>query len=101
MAAATARQKSTSNPDHLPLASASAKPSRPELTPQISFQRDLTVSKVPAAQAPAPANRHAREVASPTVARTFLIVASPELLKAPLPVEPERACQPEPGRRGR
>src|ERR1700734_546218 len=45
-AAATARQKSTSNPDHWPLASLLAKPSRLGLTPQMSEPRSWTVLSV-------------------------------------------------------
>src|SRR3984957_8474918 len=46
IAAATARQKSTSNPTHWPLASLLAKPSRPGFTPQISEPRSWTVLRV-------------------------------------------------------
>src|SRR6476646_12072756 len=46
MAAATARQKSTSKPDQLFLSSALEKPSKPWLTPQFSTPRSLTAFRV-------------------------------------------------------
>src|SRR5580692_3539925 len=46
IAAATARQKSISNPDHWPLASLLAKPWRPGFTPQMSEPRSWTVLSV-------------------------------------------------------
>src|ERR1700722_15570636 len=53
IAAATARQKSTSKPDHFPSASLLAKPSKPGLTPQMSEPRSWTVLSVcPSALAP-------------------------------------------------
>ena len=45
-AAATALHMSMSRPDHLPWLSGSEKPPRPTLTPQISWPRFLTVSRV-------------------------------------------------------
>src|SRR5580700_7708688 len=45
-AAATALHRSTSRPDHLPWLSGSEKPPRPTLTPQISWPRFLTTSRV-------------------------------------------------------
>src|SRR4029078_899728 len=50
-AAATARQKSTSRPVHLPWLSAFEKPGPEVLTPQTSWPRDLTASSVLPAQA--------------------------------------------------
>src|SRR5262245_66168371 len=47
-AAATALQKSTSNPRQTPELSFSENPGRPSLTPQISVPLALTSSKVPA-----------------------------------------------------
>src|SRR5262245_14271353 len=47
--AATARQKSTSKPDHLPPPSSTEKPRSPSFTPQISFPRCFTISNVDAA----------------------------------------------------
>src|SRR4051794_5998755 len=46
MAAATARQTSTSRPVQLPLSSGDEKPGRPWLTPQDSMPRSLTVLRV-------------------------------------------------------
>src|SRR2546430_17635507 len=46
MAAATARQKSTSKPVQLPLSSGVEKPGRPWLTPQTSEPRSLTFLSV-------------------------------------------------------
>src|SRR2546427_12150984 len=46
VAAATARHRSTSSPDQLPLPSASAKPARPVCTPQATAPRCLMPSSV-------------------------------------------------------
>jgi hypothetical protein len=46
MAAAIARQKSTSNPVHTPRSSTLAKPGNPSLTPQTKDPRALTAAKV-------------------------------------------------------
>jgi hypothetical protein len=48
-AAATALQKSTSNPCQTPDPSFSEKPGRPSLTPQINLPLERTSSSVPAA----------------------------------------------------
>src|SRR5262245_21730857 len=54
IAAATARQVSTSSPVHLPWLSALAKPATPVLTPQMSCPRALTASRsLPACAVPA------------------------------------------------
>ena len=54
-AAATARQKSTSRPDQLPLSSGKAKPGVPVPTPQLIMPRPLTVASVLACALAAPA----------------------------------------------
>src|SRR3954463_3787420 len=46
IAAAMARHRSTSKPAQLPLSSGAEKPGRPELTPQDSMPRSLTVLRV-------------------------------------------------------
>src|SRR5450755_2966596 len=46
VAAATARQKSTSRPVHLPWLSAAEKPGAEVLTPHTTWPRDLTASSV-------------------------------------------------------
>ena len=51
MAAASARQKSTSKPDQSPLSSLNEKPSSPWLTPQMSEPRSCTVLSVCCASA--------------------------------------------------
>src|SRR5271157_1417979 len=62
IAAASARQKSTSKPDHSPLSSLIEKPAMPSLTPQISLPRSCTVFSVwPSAAAP---NARAAEAAT-------------------------------------
>ena len=58
IAAATARQTSTSRPVHLPWLSAGAKPATPVLTPQIRLPRALMASRsLPACAVPATPSR--------------------------------------------
>src|SRR5450432_1237865 len=64
-AAATARQKSTSRPDHLPWLSAAEKPGPDVLTPQTSWLRAFTASSVLPACA---------VVASPTLAMAAAVM---------------------------
>ena len=68
-AAATAWQKSTSKPDHLPRSSTSEKPGRPSLTPQRSAPRARTAASVCPA-APSAASAEATATAAATKDRS-------------------------------
>src|SRR5712671_3412466 len=75
IAAATARQTSTSRPTHLPWLSASAKPAVPVGTPQISAPRALTASRSLPAMAPVEVKTAARAAA--VASETLCIVRLP------------------------
>src|SRR6266576_6742265 len=70
-AAATALHRSMSRPDHLPWLSASEKPPNPTLTPQITWPRFLTVSRVDCAEAAAA--QHAMALTTALAARIRLM----------------------------
>ena len=84
-AAAMARQMSTSKPAQLPLSSGAEKPGRPELTPQDSMPRSLTVFRVcaEAACAESPAMARVQSRIARFMAKPFKDVRSIGLIAAP------------------
>ena len=76
-AAATALHMSTSRPDHLPWLSGSENPPRPTLTPQITWPRFFTASRVEGVWAEAVAKAKAPSMAPATRRRLMTVMGFP------------------------
>src|SRR5215468_6651430 len=94
IAAATARQKSTSKPVQLPWASGRPKPGSWPLEPQLRTPRCLTVSRVAATAVSATTNATA---ATNSACAVCFIVKLPDLTLTPVDPEPPLAWSPAGG----